>query len=584
MNEEMNTIEALKWISSHSKSKLIGATLLAILSVGFGMMPYFMVARISLVVISGTSSLQVIATAIIGILIGYTGKIVFHGLSTSLSHQGAYMILKRLRLLLAEKLYKIPLGHVIEKNSGFYKTIMVDTVECIEQPLAHIIPELISNLLVFVAMFIYIAILNLPAALLALGTLPISMIFYKVLMKQYRIHYQAFIKANNHMNGVIVEYINGIETIKAFNQNHTSYEKFTSAVENNRMSKIAFFKGTLLTYSAVMYIMPSTMLLVLPGLLYMYMKGLIELQKVLPIIILSYGLMSPLIGALNLTDGIAALKTTLDEVMKILQMPELHVSDQTRMPSSLDIFFDNVSFAYEKENVLKDLSFHVPTKAMTAIVGSSGSGKSTIAKLLMRFWDVEKGEIRIGNTSIKDMSLKEINTLISYVGQDNYLFDMTIKDNIRLGNKNASDEAVITAAKQASCHKFIEKLASGYESRVGDAGNKLSGGEKQRIAIARAVLKNSPIVLLDEATAFTDPENEVVIQSSIKDLVADKTLIVIAHRLSTIINADQIIVMDKGKILGVGKHDELMAESSHYNKLWHAHRFDQVIIQEEEAI
>lgn len=584
MNEEMNTISGLKWLGSHSQSKLIGATQLAILSVGLGMVPYFMVARISMQVIGGRVNFQTVGMAIIGILIGHTGKIVFHGLSTNLSHQGAYTILKSLRMLLAEKLYKMPLGHVIEKNSGIYKNIMVDTVERIEQPLAHIIPELLSNLLVFVAMLIYIAFINVPVALLALGTLPISLIFYKVLMKQYNLHYQAFIKANNHMNGVIVEYINGIETIKAFNQNHSSYEKFTSAVAGNRMSKITFFKRTLLTYSAVMYIMPSTMLFVLPGLLYMYMNGWMDLQTALPIIILAYGLMSPLIAALNLTDGIATLKTTLDEVLKILQMPELSVMDQMSIPSSLDISFNGVSFAYEKENVLEDIDFHIPSKAMTAIVGSSGSGKSTIAKLLMRFWDVENGVIKIGDTAIKNMSLKQINTLISYVGQDNYLFDMTIKDNIKLGNKVASDEAVVSAAKQASCHDFIVKLAKGYETRVGDAGNNLSGGEKQRIALARAILKNSPIVLLDEATAFTDPENEVIIQSSIKQLVANKTLIVIAHRLSTVVNADQIIVMDKGKIVGTGKHHELMAESSHYNKLWHAHRYDQVVVQEGEVI
>jgi ATP-binding cassette subfamily B protein len=577
-------LTALLWMAKHSKYKLTLAVVLAVLGVASGMLPYFMVTQITLAVLNGEADFKSVAFCCAFVLIGYTGKILFHGLSTTLSHQAAYTILKNIREKLAYSLYAQPLGEVLSKPSGEHKTIMVDTVERIEQPMAHIIPELISNVLVSLAMFIYIGLVDWRIALLALATIPLGGFFYKGLMKRYVRYYQSYIKANNHMNAMIVEYVNGIETIKAFNHAKDSYDQYTQAVERNCMSKTDFFKKTLWHYSAVMYVMPATLLFVLPGLLYFYMQETITVDALITCLVLSFGLVSPLIMAMNLTDGVAGLKTTLEEVLVILNKPQLNRPLERVQLTDYGLEFKNVTFAYGEDDVLRDVSFKVKPKGMTAIVGSSGSGKSTIGKLIMNFWDVKSGQIKLGGISMDKIPLAQSSQLISYVSQDNFLFDMTIKENIRIGKKNASDLEVVEAAKKASCHEFIMALELGYDTPVGHAGSRLSGGEKQRIAIARSMLKDSPVIVLDEATAYTDPENEVVIQESINTLVKNKSVIVIAHRLSTVKNADQIIVMDQGEIVSKGNHQELLTRCGHYNALWHAHVNSELIHSTKEVI
>lgn len=562
--------ELLKFTKS-CRVKLIVSVIIAILGVGCGMLPYIMIAKITNQVLFGVKELGTYMLYIAIILLGYTGKVVFHGISTTLSHQSAYTILKDIREKLTYKLSVQPLGAVLSKPVGEFKTIIVDTVERIEKPLAHIIPELTSNLLVPVFMFIYIAIIDFRVALLSLCTIPISLVFYKLLMIRYAKCYKDYLEANNHMNAKVVEYVNGIETIKAFNHSQQSYKLFSLAVENNRNKKIHFFNNTLWLYSAVMYIMPATLLFVLPGVLYFYMKGSLTIEALITCVVLSFGMMSPLIAAMNLTDGIASLKTTLNEVHKILDGTELHRPDAYVPLDHHQIEFKSVSFAYEDKNVLEQVSFKTIKNGMTAIVGSSGSGKSTIGKLIMNFWDTGLGEITLGGIDMKKIPLAQLNELIAYVSQDSFLFDMSLKENIKIGDQNASCDEINTAAQKASCHKFISVFEKGYDTMAGDAGGRLSGGEKQRVSLARSILKNSPVVVLDEATAYTDPENEVIIQDSINQLIKNKTLIVIAHRLSTIKNADQIIVMDKGQIVAGGTHDHLLTTSSYYRKLWHAY-------------
>jgi len=585
MKENRNeSLSALLWMAKYSKYKLIFSVVIAILGVVSGMVPYFMISKITLEALKGETEFKRMMFYIGIILLGYTGKIVFHAISTTLSHKAAYSILKRIREKLAYALYVQPLGEVLSKPSGEHKTIIVDTVERIEQPLAHIIPELISNVLVSVGMFLYIALVDWRLGILALGTMPISVFFYKGLMKRYAKYYKEYVKANNHMNAMIVEYVNGIETIKAFNHAQDSYGKYTQAVAANGSSKTSFFKKTLWHYSAVMYMMPATLLFVLPGALYLYMNASITAEALITCVVMSFGLVSPLIIAMNLTDGVAGLKTTIGEVLNILNKAQLNRPSNFVCLNHHGIEFNEVSFAYETENVLTDISFKTTPRSMTAIVGSSGSGKSTIGKLIMNFWNVKSGEITIGDVNINKVPLSQSSELISYVSQDNFLFNMSVKENIRIGKKEASDAAVIEAAKKASCHEFIMTLESGYETLVGDAGNRLSGGEKQRIAIARSILKDSPIIVLDEATAYTDPENEVIIQESINELVKNKSVIVIAHRLSTVKNAEQIIVMDQGEIVSKGTHEELMITSGHYNALWHAHTNSELIHRRKEVI
>lgn len=557
--------------ASQCKGKMITSVIIAILGVGCGIVPYFAVAKITVLVLEDSQDFVKMLQFLLIALLGYTGKVAFHGISTTLSHQSAYEILKNIRKKIVAKLSKMPLGNVLDVPSGEYKTIIVDTVEKMEDPLAHIIPEMTSNLLIPIFVLIYLFYLDYRMAIFSLITIPIGLLLYRLLMKKYMYFYPKRVVAKNNMNATVVEYINGIEAIKAFNQSTESYEKYFNAIEENRKSVTVFFRKTLLLYTAVMYSMPSTLLFVLPAGLYFYMTNTLTLAKFVSCIILSFGLVSPLILAMKHTDGIATLGTILNEVCHILDAEEMNRPNKNKTIKEYTIEFHKVTFAYDEEEILHNVSFKTIPNGMTAIVGPSGSGKSTIAKLIASFWEAKTGKITLGGIDVKDISLNQISDVISYVSQENFLFNMSIKENIRIGNRNATDEEIIEAAKKASCHDFIMSLENGYDTMAGEGGNHFSGGERQRISIARAILKNSPIIVLDEATAYTDPENEAIIQNSISKLVQGKTLIVIAHRLSTIASADNIVVMENGSIVAQGTQKQLLENCPLYKSMWDAH-------------
>ncbi|WP_347488106.1 ABC transporter ATP-binding protein [Desulfoscipio sp. XC116] len=557
--------------ASQCRTKMILSVTIAVLGVGCGMLPYFVAASITVKIISKNYTFKELVLSVLLALGGYTGKVIFHAISTTLSHEATYTILKNIRGELVKKLPKLPLGYVLETPSGELKTTLVDTVEKMEQPLAHIIPEMTSNLLVPVCIFTYLFYLDWRIALISLVTIPIGLFLYKLLMNKYVYYYQKRVEAENAMNATVVEYINGIETIKAFNQSARSYEKYTNDVNNNCSAVTLFFKNTLLLYSAVMYTMPATLLFVLPSGLYFYMDGTLTLETLISCLILSFGLVGPLIQAMNLTDGIASLSTIIGKIGEILDADELNRPSDYKELKSYKIKFEDVSFGYNDTEILHSISFETVPKGITAIVGPSGSGKSTIAKLIASFWEAKSGQITLGNIDVKKLPLDHISNIISYVSQDCFLFNMSVRENIRVGKKDATDEEIIEAAKKASCHDFIMSLEHGYDTLAGEAGNHFSGGEKQRISIARAIIKNSPVIVLDEATAYTDPENEAIIQESISKLVKGKTLIVIAHRLSTIMSADNIIVMNQGEIAAQGTHNELLTRCEIYQDMWEAH-------------
>lgn len=568
---KINPYMRLLEFASQCKGKMIASVMIAILSVACGILPYFAVAKITVLVLENNQDFTKIFQFMVVALLGYTGKVVFHGISTTLSHQSAYQILKNIRTMIVNKLSKLPLGDVLNIPSGEYKTIIVDTVEKMEQPLAHIIPEMTSNLLIPICVLAYLFYLNYKVAIASLITIPVGLVLYKLLMKKYMYYYPKRIDAKNNMNSTVVEYINGIEAIKAFNQSSKSYERYYNSIEENRKTVTTFFKKTLLLYTAVMYSIPSTLLFVLPIGLYLYKVNMLTLSTFVTCIILSFGLISPLIIAMKHTDGIASLGTNINQICNIIDSEEMNRPSKNKTINDYTIKFNNVSFGYGDQDILHNVSFKTIPNGMTAIVGPSGSGKSTIAKLIASFWEVKSGKITLGGIDVRDIPLDQISDVISYVSQENFLFNMSIKDNIRIGNKNATDEEIIEAAKKASCHDFIMKLENGYNTIAGEGGNHFSGGERQRISIARAILKNSPIVVLDEATAYTDPENEAIIQNSISKLVKGKTLIVIAHRLSTIASADNIIVVKDGSIVAEGIQTELLQNSPLYKSMWEAH-------------
>lgn len=553
------------------RGKLAASVLFAVLSIAGGMIPYFAAAKITYQMIENQFTVTELGILVLTALLGYTAKVALGAVSTELSHQAAYKILVAIRTALTAKLSKVPLGYVTERPSGALKAVLVDTVEKLESPFAHLIPEMTANLLVPVAVFAYLFYLDWRLALLSIVTIPLGLLFYIPLMKKYKRYYKKNVEAANEMSAQAVEYINGIEAIKAFNQSVSSYESYAGAVKNSSRAITEFFTVTLPEYTALMTILPSTLLFVLPSALYFYSQGTLELSVMLTSIILSFGLTGPLVQAMKYTDNIASMGTIMNQVAEILNEKEMKRPLKEQALTDYCIAFEDVTFGYQDQEILHGISFEARPKEMTAIVGPSGSGKSTIAKLIAGFWDVSGGRITMGGVDVRSLPLNEVSSILSYVSQDNFLFHLSIRDNIKIGKPDASDLEIEEAAKKASCHEFIQHLEHGYDTVVGEGGGQLSGGERQRISIARAILKNSPVILLDEATAYTDPENEAIIQQSVSRLIRGKTLIVIAHRLSTISSADQIIVVSDGRIESRGTHEELLANSRMYHSMWNAH-------------
>ena len=553
------------------REKLFASVILSIIGIAGGMVPYFVVAKIAYGMIEHNVTMITMGTMVSLALIGFLVKVLFGALSTELSHQSAYQVLVKIRTALTAKLSKVPLGYVTERPSGELKSVLVDTVEKLEAPFAHLIPEMSANLLIPLAVISYLFYLDWRIALISTVTIPIGLLFYIPLMKKYKMHYGKNMEAGSEMNAQAVEYVNGIEAIKAFNQSASSYESYAGAVRNSCHAITEFFMVTLPEYTAVMTVIPSTMLLVLPCSLIFYQQGTLALSDMITCIILSFGLATPLVQAMKYTDHIASMGTIMKQVTTILDADEM-----IRPKAEVDIFnyqitFDHVTFGYGDDEILHGISFEANPREMTAIVGPSGSGKSTIAKLIAGFWDVKGGIISLGGIDVRQIPLEQMSKMISYVSQDNFLFNLSIRENLRIGKQDATNQEVEDAARQASCHDFILSLENGYDTVVGEGGGSLSGGERQRISVARAILKNAPIVLLDEATAYTDPENEAVIQQSISRLVRGKTLIVIAHRLSTISLADQIILVNNGRIEAKGTQEELLVNSPMYSSMWEAH-------------
>ena len=469
---------------------------------------------------------------------------------------------------------KAPLGEVMGRRIGYLKNIIMDKVEDLEPPLAHMIPELTSNLLLPIAIFIWMLVIDWRMGLAVLIAPILAMIPMFFLMRNYNSQYAAYMEANNHVNSIIIEYVEGIEVVKAFNQSTSSYEKFVGAVQSFKDFTLAWFKSTWKTMNLMMAIMPTTLLGVLPVGLLLVQNGSISPAELAMGIILSLSIVGPLMKATTFINEAKSMEYAVEAANELLNLPVLPDSGKAVSIPHNDIVLDHVTFSYdgsEQNEVLRNVCLKMPEGSFTALVGPSGGGKSTVARLIARFWDVTGGSITIGGKNIKELSIRQLSELVSFVTQDNFLFNCSLKENIRLGDPNATDEEVYAAAKAACCDEFIVRLDKGYDTPAGDAGKRLSGGEKQRIAIARAILKNAPIVILDEATAFTDPQNEDKIQKSIMALSKGKTLLVIAHRLSTIQNADQIIVLKKGQIVDCGKQQELLERCTLYAEMWKAH-------------
>ena len=569
-----NWVKILFSFAAPCKGKMALSVFCAILSVAGGFIPFWAVYEILLAFINQNVTLNgILIWCLVG-AVGYLLRVACHGISTILAHISAYTILEGIRLKIADRLMKAPLGEVMGRRIGYLKNIIMDKVEDLEPPLAHMIPELTSNLLLPVAIFIWMLVIDWRMGLAVLISPVLAMIPMFFLMRNYNSQYAAYMEANNHVNNIIIEYVEGIEVVKAFNQSTSSYEKFVNAVQSFKEFTLAWFKSTWKSMNLMMAIMPTTLLGVLPVGLLLVQNGSISPAELAMGIILSLSIVGPLMKATTFINEAKSMEYAVEAANELLNLPVLPDSGKIVSIPHNDIALKHVTFSYdgsEQNEVLHDVNLELPEGSYTALVGPSGGGKSTIARLIARFWDVTGGSITIGGKNVKELSIRQLSELVSFVTQDNFLFNCSLKENIRLGNPNATDEEVYAAAKAACCDEFIVRLDKGYDTPAGDAGKRLSGGEKQRIAIARAILKNAPIVILDEATAFTDPQNEDKIQKSIMALSKGKTLLVIAHRLSTIQNADQIVVLKKGRIVDCGKQEELLKRCPLYADMWKAH-------------
>lgn len=561
----------LEW-AGQKRSAYVWSVVLAAGSVIFKVIPYFMIADVVKMFLDGNREFKAYLVKAVWIALSFILAELLHSLSTALSHKATFTVLANIRKACCEKLARVPLGYVKDTSSGTFKNILVERIDSIETTLAHIVPEFTSNLLAPVIILIYFFLTDWRLALWSLVPVVVGFLSYFGMMLDYKPSFERTVQTTKDLNDAAVEYIDGIEVIKAFGKTESSYAKFTKAAMAYADSFISWMKRCSIFHALMMVVTPYTLLTVLPFGAHYVENGTLTIPNFVMCIILSLGIVGPLITIGSYTDDLGKIGVIVGEVVGILEQPKLkRPAESTAVPKDNSITLTDVKFGYHDKEILHGVTMELKAGTVNAIVGPSGSGKSTIAKLIASLWDVNSGSIKIGGVDIKQLSLADFNQKIAYVAQDNYLFNESVRENIRQGNPNATDEQVIEVTKKSGCYEFIMQLENGFDTIVGGAGGHLSGGERQRISIARAMLKDAPIVILDEATAYTDPENEAILQNSIAKLVAGKTLIVIAHRLSTVKDSDQIFVINEGNVAAHGTHEELLASCPLYKEMWNAH-------------
>lgn len=566
--------QALFTYAEGEKKRMRLSVILSVLSVTLGLVPFYCMYWLICEFVSGTVTAAVIVKWCLISLAAGAAKILLFSLSSGTSHAMAYTILEALRLRLADRFLHAPLGNVENHSIGEIKTMMVDKIENLEPPLAHMIPEGAGHVVLPIVSIAALICLDWRLALASLVTFPLSLICMGLTFKISGESFEKYDRSASHMNSTIVEYIEGIEVIKAFGRAGVSYEKYAGAINDFRSFVVKWLTSTFVTMKLSFALFPSTLIGVLPTALALANKGIITAPEAALAVMLSISMVGSLAKLEVFSENMRQVKFTVENLEEFLEMPELPEPKERADVHGTGVVLKDVRFSYtgsEKDEVLHGIDLTLPEGSFTALVGPSGGGKSTVSKLIARFWDVSAGSITVGGVNVKDMPLGQLSEYVSFVTQDNFLFRCSLLENIRLGNPKATDEEVKAAARAAQCEEFISKLPLGYDTPAGEAGKRLSGGEKQRIAIARMMLKNAPIVILDEATAFTDPENEDKIQQSIAALTKGKTLLVIAHRLSTIKNADNIVVLKNGEIIADGRQDELLESCPLYNDMWQAH-------------
>jgi ABC-type multidrug transport system fused ATPase/permease subunit len=577
--------------------------LLSVISHAAGLVPYLVIYFIALEVLAQPLATvdagwlwTLAAIALAAVLI----KAVTLNLALHTSHIAAYRILYDLRVTLAEQLGHLPPGYFTERSTGQIKKVLHEDVEQLEEGLAHMIPDLIGGLTapLLTAMLLFVVDWRLALATVAL--LPIAVAMYGwVAARSGMAQYNAI---NGRINSAIIQYINGMKVLKTFLRADASFAKLREVTAEMRAFYTGPYAASAPALAVIFAVVRANLLLIVPLSILFYLGGSLEITTFVLFLVLGMGFNRPL-WTLFSNYGMAAWQVSeaSKHIAALLATPPLSEPAQPRAPRDASIVFDDVSFSYggqgsgirdrgsggrgqglavrgqeegsmQQSQVLSNVSFTIPAGSVTALVGPSGTGKSTIAKLIPRFWDVHAGQILVGGVDVRQIGTAQLMDQVAFVFQDVFLFNDTVAANIRVGKPAASDAEIEAAARAARCHEFIQELPQGYATPVGENGARLSGGQRQRLSIARAILKDAPIVVLDEATAFLDPETESLVQAALAALLAQgKTVVVIAHRLSTITAVDQILVVDAGRIVARGTHSELLQQSPLYKTLWDAH-------------
>ena len=614
------------WIfdfAGEKKGPYLWSVFFALLSVACCIAPYFIIVQIVHQLMDGVRDWQLYLRECGITALFWGGNVLFHAISTSMSHVATFNLLGNIRKRMCDKITRVPLGTILDMPSGSLKNIMIERIDSMETTLAHMIPEYTSNIVLSIALVVYLFTIDVRLAFACLAVVPIGVIGVMFMLRDGPARFKYALDKTKVLNDTAVEYINGIEVIKAFGKSKSSYERFVIAAKEGSDCYVEWMRDCIWGHAVSTVVTPSLILSLLPIGGFMFLNGTVSASVFITVIILALSAIMPFLIAFTYHDDISKAGAIFGEVDEIMNLPELERPSVNKAnPVDNSIVLKDVRFSYHKvdegevspslqpasqssatpsagtprnapdsssENVvdlilkkpskiegaakeiLHGINMTLPQGSYTAFVGPSGSGKSTIARLIASLWDVDSGSIKIGGVDIKDLSLQEYNNRVAYVSQDNFLFDLSVRDNIRLGRQGATDAEVEEIARKAGCYDFIMSLENGFDTIVGGSGAHLSGGERQRIAIARAMMKDAPIVILDEATAYTDPENEAIIQKSVAQLVKGKTLIVIAHRLSTVKDADKLYVIKDGVIDSEGTHEELLAKKGLYANMWEAH-------------
>ncbi len=549
----------------------IAAALLMSLGIVANVVPYFFLYQIISPLTRGEHiDLKFVMIRVTAVAVCEIAFALLYVKGLEFSHISAYNTLRNLRVSLQGKLEKQPLGNIQNLGTGRIKKIFTDDIDQIELLLAHAIPEGIANIAIPVLIIVLMFIVNWRLGLLSLVPLVLGMIAIGMMMKSGFEKMNDYYESAARMNNTIVEYVNGMEVVKVFNKDGDSYKRFGEVVRNYRDFTIAWYKVCWPWMAAYASILPCLVLLILPAGSAMVLAGSVSLDRLILVMCMSFAVGPSVLKALNFAGKFPQLGYKISELEKLMEHPPLRAGTSGFTGSNMDVSFRDVHFGYEDKEVIHGISLDMRQGTTTALVGESGSGKSTLAKLLVHYYDLDEGTICIGGQDITEMSLEALNDQVAYVSQDQFLFNTTLYENILIGKPDATSEQVLEAARRAQCDEFLERLPDGINTMAGDGGKQLSGGERQRISLARAILKDAPIIVLDEATAFMDPENEDKLNAAIDEIVKDKTVLVIAHRLSTVKNADRICVMKDGECIAADKHENLLLNCSEYRKFWDA--------------